>query len=167
MKNETAPQVEFEHEDFDFVTIDDELKVDQHCQSLLYSFFQNLQTSGLTPEQASDLSYSADFYLRDYLLDFFRLNILAPKPGLVRKFGGTWFIKTTLDPEMAVLERHLAAIRELYRFMHRQNLIKYDELLFLEKETEDLEFYRQRIDSFNSITGDGYEAWEAKCPLKL
>jgi hypothetical protein len=166
MNKETTPQIEFEHEDFDFATLEDELKVDERCQALLYSFFQDLQTRGLTPEQASDLSYSADFYLRDYLLDFCRLNVVTPKPGLVKKFAATWFIKTTLDPEMALLELHLTAIRELYRFMHRQNFITREELLFLEAETENLDFYRQRIESFNALAGDGYEAWEAQCPLK-
>lgn len=167
MKNEVSPEIEFEHEDFDFTTTEDELRVDERCQALLYNFFQDLQARGLTPEQASDLSYSADFYLRDYLLDFCRLNVVTPEPGLIKKFAATWFIKTTLDPEMAVLERHLVAIRELYRFMHRQHFITREMLLFLETETENLEYYRQRIESFNAITGDGYAAWEAQCSLNV
>lgn len=165
MNSETAPHIEFEHEDFDFVTTEEELKVDERCQSLLYNFYQDLQVRGYTPEHASDLSYSADFYLRDYLLDFCRLNVVTPQPGLIRKFAATWFIKTTLDPEMAVLERHLIAIRELYRYLHRQHFISRQELLFLEAETENLSYYQQRIESFNTLSGDGYEAWEAQCPL--
>ncbi len=39
MKNEVSPEIEFEHEDFDFTTTEDELRVDERCQALLYSFF--------------------------------------------------------------------------------------------------------------------------------
>jgi hypothetical protein len=160
------PAVEFEHDDFEFATLDEELQVDERCQSLLYGFYQHLQANGRSPEAASELAFSADFYLRDYLLDFARQNVVRPKPGIVRLFAATWFVTHTLDPEMRILERHLEAICEFYRFLHGMHFISAEELAAIEQEAAQRDYYRQRIESFLEITGDGYLAWEAECPLR-
>jgi hypothetical protein len=160
-------EIEFEHDDFEFDTIDEELLVDGRCQQILKQFYLFLQQQGMPAEQASELAFGADLYLRDYLIDFGRQNIARPQPGIVTKFAGSWYITHTLDPEFASLERHLTALSELYRFMHRQHLISADELSFLLKEAGQIEFYRQRIDSFLNLTGDGFVAWDAKCPAVL
>lgn len=159
-----SPEIEYEHDDFEFDTIDEELLVDGRCQQVLKQFYLFLQQQGMTAEQASELAFSADLYLRDYLIDFGRQNIVRPQPGIVTKFAGSWYITHTLDPEFASLERHLTALSELYRFLHRQHLVSAEELSFLLQEAGQLEFYRQRIDSFLNLTGDGFVAWDAECP---
>ena len=63
-------EIVFDHEDFDFETLEEELRADQQCQKLLQQFYFWLQQGGMTPEQASEQAYSADYYLRDYVLDF-------------------------------------------------------------------------------------------------
>jgi hypothetical protein len=166
MSQEHHPEIVFEHDDFDFTTLEDELRVDELCQSLLKHFYQHLQLSGHTPQQASDLAYAVDFYLRDYVLDFARQNVMRPQPGVIRRFAANWFITHTLDPEAAMLERSLEGIREFYRYLHGRHYISREELSWLEKETEQTEYYRRRIEDFLAIYGDGYVAWEAECPLK-
>lgn len=157
-------EIEFEHDDFDFESIDEELLVDGRCQQILKQFYLFLQQQGMPAEQASELAFSADLYLRDYLIDFGRQNIVRPQPGIVTMFAGSWFITHTLDPESVTLERHLTAISELYRYMHRQHLISVDELTFLLQEAGELDFFRQRIDTFLNLTGAGFLAWDAGCP---
>jgi hypothetical protein len=166
MSEELHPEIEFEHDDFDFTTLEDELQVDVRCQSLLKQFYQHMQLAGRTPQYASDLAYAVDFYLRDYVLDFTRQNVVCPQPGIVKQFAGNWYITHTLDPEIAVLERSLEGIREFYRFLHSRHFICREELIWLECETTQTDYYRQRIESFLAIYGDGYVAWEAECPLK-
>ncbi len=161
------PEIEFEHDDFEFDTIDEELLVDGRCQQILKQFYLFLQQQGMAAEQASELAFAADLYLRDYLIDFGRQNIVRPQSGIVTKFAGSWYITHTLDPEFASLERHLTALSELYRFLHRRHLISAEELSFLLEEAGQLEFYRQRIDSFLNLTGAGFVAWDAGCPAKL
>jgi hypothetical protein len=161
------PEIEFEHGDFEFDTIDEELLVDGRCQQILKQFYLFLQQQGMPAEQASELAFAADLYLRDYLIDFGRQNIVRPQAGIVTKFAGSWYITHTLDPEFAALERHLTALSELYRFLHRRHLISADELSFLLEEAGQLEFYRQRIDSFLNLTGAGFAAWDAECPAVL
>jgi hypothetical protein len=85
-----VPQVIFEHADFDFDGLEDELRVDGLCRQLLERFYIYLQNSGLTPEQASGLAYSADYFVRDYLIDFLQQNILRPLSGHVRYFAASW-----------------------------------------------------------------------------
>jgi hypothetical protein len=162
-----TPEISFEHEDFDFETMDEELLVDGRCQQILKQFYLFLQQQGMVAEQASELAFSADLYLRDYLIDFGRQNIVRPQPGIVTKFAASWFITHTLDPDIDLLGRHLTAITELYRYMHRQHLISADELTFIVQEAGELEYYRQRIDSFLNLTGAGFAAWDAECPATL
>lgn len=166
MSEVKQPEIEFEHDDFESASLDDELRVDGCCQELLKRFYLYLVGRGMTPEQASELAFSADLYLRDYVVDFARQNVSRPQPGIVRRFAATWFITHTLDPEMRILERHLAGVRELYRYLHGQHLISREELDFLEDETAQTDYYRQRIESFLTIVDDGYFAWEAECPLR-
>ncbi|MDD5284320.1 MAG: hypothetical protein PHD54_00545 [Desulfuromonadaceae bacterium] len=161
------PEIEYEHDDFEFVTLEDELLVDQRCQQVLKQFYLNLQQRGMRVETASELAFSADLYLRDYLLDFARQNIVRPQPGIVRIFAASWFITHTLDPDIVSLERHLSAVAELYRFLHCQHLISADELAFLVEEIGQTDFYQKRIDSFLNIHGDGFEEWDAECPAKF
>jgi len=161
------PEIEFEHDDFEFDTIDEELLVDGRCQQILKQFYLYLQQQGMPAERASELAFSADLYLRDYLIDFGRQNIVRPQPGIVTKFAGSWFITHTLDPEFEMLERHLTAISELYRYLHRQHLISAEELSFLLLEAGQLEFFRQRIDSFLNLSGAGFVTWDAECPAVL
>jgi hypothetical protein len=165
MSEEQLPEIEYEHEDFDFTTLEDELRVDGLCQSLLKQFYQHLQLAGRPPQQASDLAYAVDFYLRDYVLDFARQNVVRPQPGLIRRFAANWFITHTLDPEAAMLERHLEGIKEFYRYLHGLHFISREELTWLEKEAAHIDYYRQRIENFLAIYGDGYTAWDAECPL--
>ncbi len=162
-----SPEIVFEHDDFEFDTIDEELLVDGRCRQILKQFYLFLQQRGMTAEQASELAFSADLYLRDYLIDFGRQNIVRPQPGIVTTFAGSWFITHTLDPEFAMLERHLTGITELYRYMHRQHLISADELSGILKEAGELDYFRQRIDSFLNLTGAGFAAWDTGCPALL
>lgn len=167
MTEPLQPEIEFEHDDFEFASLEEELQVDQRCQQILKNFYLNLQQRGMTAERASELAFSADLYVRDYLLDFGRQNVVRPQSGVIRKFAGSWFITHTLDPEMALLERHLSAIEEFYRFLHRQHLISAAELAFLTSEAEQVDFYRNRIAGFLNISGDGFVAWDEECPAKF
>lgn len=161
----SQPTITFEHEDFDFETLDDELRVDGLCRQLLEQFYNHLQYSGLTPENASCLAYSVDYFVRDYLLDFLQQNILRPLPGHVRYFAANWYITRTLEPEMAVLGQHLTGIVAWYRFLRERHLIAADELVEIEQDAAQIDYYHNRIERFLALAGDGYEAWDRECPL--
>lgn len=162
-----STDIDFDHDDFEFATIDEELLVDGRCQQVLKQFYMFLQQQGMSAEQASELAFSADLYLRDYLIDFGRQNIVRPRHGIITQFAGSWFITHTLDPEFAMLERHLTAIAELYRFMNRRHLISAEELAYLLQEAGAGDFYRQRIDAFLNLSGHDYAAWSVGCPVVL
>ncbi len=158
-------EIVFDHEDFDFETLEEELKVDQQCQRLLQQFYGWLQQQELTPEQASGLAYSADYYLRDFLVDFLRCNVLRPQPGQVRSFAGNWYITRTMEPEYKVLLGHLTAISQLYRFLNELGLITDQALQQIDQETGEHDYYRQRIDDFMALAGAGFAEWDQACPM--
>lgn len=158
-------EIVFDHEDFDFETLEEELRADQQCQKLLQQFYFWLQQGGMTPEQASEQAYSADYYLRDYVLDFLKRNVLKPQPGQVRYFAGNWYITRTLEPELPVLNGHLKAIVSLYGFMNELHLVTAEQSDQVCREAAELDFYQRRIASFLALAGEGYEAWDRECTM--
>ncbi len=152
--------------DFDIESLEDELRVDSLCQSLLRRFYDNRLAAGLTPRDATLLANSADYYLRDFVVDRMRRNPFDEPPGLIRQFAGNWYIVNTLEPNVDELARHLAGIRAFYHFLHGEGLISAVFLQTVEAECEALPWFSSRIDSFWSIEEDGYYTWERECSLK-
>lgn len=151
---------------FDFTTLEEELQADRHCCGLLQQFHGWLLEQGLTPERASELAYCVDYYLRDYLMDTLRWNILRVRAGLVRCFGGTWYIIRTMEPESRLLEQHLDGILHWYRYLRTLGLITTDECALVESECAERQWYRQRVDGFLALQGDEYDLWERGCSLR-
>jgi hypothetical protein len=147
-------------------TLEDDLRVDRLCKELLRSFYGRLLTEGLSPEEATALANGADYFIRDFVVDFKGLNLFAENPGIVRQFAGNWYIVNTLEPDIRQLARHLSGIKAFYSFLRDQQLIPDGFLKNIAKECDDLAFYESRINSFWEIKGDGYLAWERECSLK-
>ena len=148
------------------VTQEDFMRVDNLCRDLLLSFYEHLQTEGLSPEEATELAKGADYFVRDFIVDFKALNLFDEQPGIVRQFAGNWYIFNTLEPDIRQLGGYLQGIRAFYRYLHDERLISAGYLEKIEKECDDIAYYEGRIDSFWEIEGEGYLAWEAECSLK-
>lgn len=156
----------FSVEQFDFSNLDEELLADKHCHQLLHRFYTWLQEEhGKDAAQASQLAYCVDYYLRDYLMDTLCRNVVRAKPGLIRCFGGTWYIIRNMEPDYEHLLQHLEGIGFWYMFLHQLELITADELATVKSETADLNWFKERINSFNLLESDGYEKWEKECSL--
>ena len=147
-------------------TPEDDLRVDNLCKRLLRRFYDRLLGDGLPPDEATALANGADYFIRDFVVDFKALNLFAEKSGIVRQFAGNWYIVNTLEPDIGQLARHLRGIKAFYRFLRDNELISAECLENSEKESDDLAFYESRINSFWEIKGDGYPAWERECSLK-
>jgi hypothetical protein len=159
-------ELQINKNDFTPGTMEDDLRLDFLCKRLLMSFYNTLLADELSPEEATALANGADYFIRDFVVDFKSLNLFAEQPGIVRQFAGNWYIVNTLEPDIRQLARHLSGIKAFYRFVRDQRLISADYLHAIEKECDDLAFYESRIDSFWEIEGDGYLAWERECSLK-
>lgn len=167
MSNQCPQKIEYDHEDFEFDTLEEELLVDERCQQLLKNFYLQLQRQGRSAEQASEYAFSADLYLRDYVLDFARQNVARPLPGIITKFAASWFITHTLDPEMGQLTRHLSGIDAFYHYLHDLHLISASERDMLETEAAQTDYFQERIDTFLELSGDGFAPWDAECPAQF
>ena len=56
-------------EDFTLRGEDDHLRVDGLCRELLMRFYYDLLEQGTSPQAASSLAGSAEYYLRDFLTE--------------------------------------------------------------------------------------------------
>ena len=166
MTETSASTMTINKNDFKLGTLDDELRVDGLCKELLMEFYNRLLADGVAPDLASRLAGSANFFIRDFVISIKGRNIFCETRGLVRQFAGNWYIVSTLEPKGDELAGHLEGIRAFYRYLRSRDLISPAFLELVEAECDDFGYYSGRIDSFWTIVGDGYTAWERECSLK-
>jgi hypothetical protein len=152
--------------DFTITSDDDEIRVDGLCRDLLKEFHSRLLQQGVAPLEAGALAHGADYFIRDFVISARRRNLFQESENCVRPFAATWYIISNLEPTAGELAGHLKGVREFYRFLRSEGLISGKFLEMIEKECNDIRWYRERIESFWEISDDGYLAWERECSLK-
>ena len=153
-------------DDFDIISLEDDLRVDRLCQGLLREFYDARLEAGMSPKAATLLANSADYYVRDFVLDRMRRNLFDETPELVRQFAGNWYIVNNLEPDVDELAGHLAGIRAFYQYLRDRGLISAGYFESVSASCEALPWYSSRIESFWAIQDDGYTSWEQECSLK-
>jgi hypothetical protein len=153
-------------EDFMPGTPEDDLRVDLQCKHLLQHFYNFQVSRGVSPHEATSLANGADYFIRDFVVDFMGFNLFDEPPGIVRRFAGNWYIVGAIEPDIQQLAGHLRGIRAFYRYLRDLGLISAGYLQNIEEECADIAYYERRIESFWDIKGDGYLAWEQECSLK-
>jgi hypothetical protein len=157
----------FARESFEIHNLQDEIRADQLCQRLLQCFRRDLEEKdNLPPALAGALAHGADYFLREFVIPDRRENIFFLRPGRVRQFAGNWYIVRNLEPNMAELENILQGIAAFYAYCARVGTVSADLEDTVRQECSMLDYYRQRIEDFWAIEGDGYLAWERACTLK-
>lgn len=152
---------------FNISTLEDEIRADRLCADLLRAFVLCLTTEeALEPARAGALAHGADYFLREFIIADRRENIYTPRPGRVRQFAGNWYIIKTLEPNLLELGGILEGVVAFYHFCLKNGRITAETLETLKAECADLAFYKQRIEDFWNITGDGYRRWCDGCSLQ-
>jgi hypothetical protein len=165
MSDNVAP-LGIRHGDFDIADDADTLRVDRLCQELLRRFYDELLEKGEDPVEATAWARGADYFLRDFLVDIKGYNPFRPVFGVVRQFAGNWYIVSTFEPDLEILQGHLEGIRRFYRFLAEHGEISAQFLSRVEEECSDLDYYGRRIDSFWELGDGGFPAWDAACPYR-
>jgi len=157
----------FESANYEIHNLQDEIRVDQLCQRLLQCFRRDLEKEdALPPAQAGALAHGADYFLREFVIPDRCENIFHLRPGRVRQFAGNWYIVRNLEPNMAELETILQGTATFYAYCSRVGKVSGELAEAVRQECSQLDFYRQRIEEFWAIEGDGYLSWERACTLK-
>ena len=157
----------FDRDRFDVGDLADEIRIDQLCHDLLQIFCRELiERRGVAPEGASAAAYGASYFLCEFVIPDRRLNIFAVTDAQVRQFAGNWYIVRNLEPNLAELGDLLAGVAAFYDFCAGIGKVDAETAAAIGRACGDLDAYRQRIESFWAIEGDGYAAWEAACSLK-
>lgn len=152
--------------DFDIRTFDDEIRVDEQCNRLLLAVRDQLLTEpGCTPLKAGELCQGADYFLREFIIAECADNLFDLPPERVRQFAGHWYIVRNLEPNIEELTRILTGVAACYRVLAEHHLVDQERAEAISILCDNLPWYRQRIDDFWAIEGDGYASWQDACPL--
>lgn len=152
---------------FNITNLEDEIRADRSCVQFLQLFCCDLiEGEGLSPQEAGSLANGADYFLREFLIAERRENIFAIAPDRIRQFAGNWYIIKNLEPNVAELSAILQGTQAFYRFCQKIGRVTPEVEEWVGRECSDLEYYRERIESFWVIEGDGYQRWAAQCSLK-
>ena len=154
----------YDRKNYDIGSLDDEIRIDKTCKALLQDFHKYLlNDQKLPPLKAGMMASGADFYLRDFMVDQLRTNIFDISPTLIRRFAGNWYIITTLEPNMTELKDILTGVSSFYAFCADKKVVDSDVATAVTEACQQHDFYRQRIESFHTISGDGFIAWNEVC----
>lgn len=153
--------------DYNIVSLEDEIRVDQLCVDLLRRFNQHLtQQAGLQPGQAGEICHGADYFLREFIIADRHDNLFEIDANRVRQFAGHWYITRTPEPNLTELRSVLKGTVEFYNYLANQgqfNRVTAEQIAF---QCEAFDYYQKRIDDFWAIEGEGFEAWRQECPLE-
>ena len=153
--------------DFNIVTLDDEIRVDKRCIDLLRHFNQYLTyQEGLPPEQAGEICHGADYFLREFIIADRHDNLFCTSALRVRQFAGHWYIIRTPEPNLTELKNILKGTAMFFNFLAGQELVDLQVSLDITQQCNDVDYFQQRIDNFWAIEGDGFDAWRQACPLE-
>ena len=148
-------------------TLEDEIRADQNCKVLLKEFHHSLlKNKSIPPLEAGSMASGADYYLRDFMIDNRRTNIFEITPELIRSFSGNWYIISTLDPNMSELGSIMIGVSHFYSYCAEKKLIAQTMAEKIIEACSQHDYYQQRIESFNDLSGDGFIAWNSTCPLQ-
>lgn len=154
-------------DDYNIHNLADEIRVDQQCQALLSTFHQYLlANNGTAPLLAGSLARGADYFLRDFVIDRLLGNIFLVSAQQVRGFAGNWYIHQALEPDVGELADILRGVKEFYSYCGGNRLIANDTAKEIATACDHLEFYRERIASFHTLTGEEYPLWCRHCPVE-
>lgn len=158
----------FQLDNYTIRSLDDEIRADHCCRDLLKHFLTyTRQQLTKDPLNAGALARGADYFLRDYLIDFSRVNIFSATADHIRGFAGNWYIVSTLEPNMKQLKEILRGISCFYGFAEQHGLITPDQLALIEEACIELAYYAQRIDDFHQLQDNGFHSWDRDCPARV
>lgn len=165
-KNSATPLDDFDRAAFTIASLDDEIRADHLLQGLVRRFFDD-QVAGQKElaEEAGRNARGVDYFFREFIIGERRENIFDTTAQRVRQFAGNWYIIRNLEPNLAELGDILDGVAAFFHYLQTQNLVSAQVSTEITTACADLDYYRQRIEDFWAIEGDGYQVWAEKCPL--
>jgi len=157
----------YDRNNYNIDSLEDEIRADALCDRLLKECYLHLvDHHQLSAEEASRLCYGVSYFLREYIIPDRRANLFDITALQIRQFAGNWYIIKNMEPNLAELAAVLEGVFAFYDFLLNRKLIPAEVEQEVRKSCADLDYYRERIDSFYAIENDGYFSWDAACPLK-
>ena len=152
--------------DFDIADWKDEHRVDELCLAVLKQFHRNLlDEQKCEPLEAGCLARGADYFLREFIIGDRQENIFEVGPKRVLQFAGNWYIIKNMEPNMEELTDLVFGVEAFYSWCVDTGLYNEQFQIEIREFCQDLDNYRERIESFWEIT-DNYSEWDSAVSLK-
>ncbi len=153
-------------EQFDITSLDDEMRVDALCITMIRTFFSIMtQQTDLEPADIGRFCHGIDYFLREFVIAECRDNLLQLDGSHVRRFAGHWYIVKNLEPNIGELALILDGVAAFYSFLASHDLVTSEQADIIRTCCAERDFYQQRIEDFWAIEGDGFLAWRDEVPL--
>lgn len=146
-------------------TLEAELQADRDCTRILRNFHTHLIKQDTDPIEAGSLAQGADYFLRDFIISACRCSIFTPHRDCVKQFAGHWYIVNNLAPTVEELQPVLQGIAAFYKYLAQCNEVDTQLAAKIQGDCTDIAWFKQRLEAFWAIEGDGYFQWRAECPL--
>ena len=95
-----------------------------------------------------------------------RIHLFSLPAGQVRHFAGNWYILKTVEPNRVELGEILEGVAAFYRYCHEHGKVTKECYEEVATACQDLDYYQERINAFWEISNDGFQSWDAACPLQ-
>lgn len=166
MSNAPAAAAPIDTDAYNITSLEDEIRAEQLCNELLKTFcLELIAIEDTDPQEASQLARGAAYFLGEYVIPHCRQNIFHISTQTIRQFGGNWYIVNNLEPNLPELVELLTGVVAFYHYCEQRGAIDAATRDALVAQCQELDYYRQRIDNFLNISGDGFFSWDAACPL--
>jgi len=142
-----------------------ELQADRECTQILRNFHAHLIEQQTDPLVAGSLAQGADYFLRDFIISACRSSIFTPHRDCVKQFAGHWYIVNNLQPTEEELLPVLLGVAAFYTFLAQHHDVDPHLVAQICNDCADMQWFKQRLEAFWAIEGDGYFKWRAECPL--
>ena len=147
------------------LSLDEELQADNECTRVLRDFHTHLIEQNIDPVVAGSLAQGADYFLRDFIISACRCSIFTPHRDCVKQFAGNWYIVNNLEPSAEELQPVLQGVAVFYEFLAERNEVDAKLAAQIRSDCDNIDWFKQRLEAFWDIEGDGYFQWRAECPL--
>ncbi len=133
----------------------------EQSRALFEGYFEYLKEKGVKETTAAQKANMAAIFIMDFLFIYYDAidNILYVDDYAIKTFLGNWYIRKSMTPRVAEINRFLTAIADFYTFLYKKGFIDKYNLKNIKETCKDKEWFAQRLKSYFEAHEDEFEDW--------
>ncbi|MGC8497427.1 MAG: hypothetical protein ACP5NL_05475 [Thermoplasmata archaeon] len=123
-------------------------------------FFEYLKSHGLKENTVGKRTDMAAYFIMNYVFVYEDLeSILEVSGDTIRKFLGNWYIRKSMDPNIATIKSFLRAISDFFTFIHKEGFITDEDLDDIKEVCEDISWFEMRLRTYYMVSEEDFLKW--------